>query len=275
MGLIAVIVIAGILLFTSFGRGLLMRLILFAIVAVVGYNFIMGQVNRAQQSVAAGVQSAGSIPEQLLARARDAINEFFGDGRQIMEPLIGAADVKTELYEYCLADVAWVSGGVNPSQCQALPAGRDRTACFEKQLASVNSFDGVSDLSQIDDLRSQARNQCNMRFNVTDAMPKLLDAGVRGVGQLYRYCEIPGACEESTFDNAPYRDCLKDKFESPRPQGLGLTKTYCGVFRTSEDREKWRKCVEVSMIQQTADVASQVNDEYVAGVAAIRSCRQL
>ncbi len=275
MGLIAVIIIAGILLFTSFGRGILLRLILFAVVAVMGYTAIMNFVNRAQQGVSAGVESAGSIPGQLLAKVQEKINEFFGEGRKIMEPLVGAADLKVELYEYCLADVAWVSGGVNPSQCQALPPGRERTGCFEKQLASVTSFNGVSDLTQIDDLRAQAKNQCNMRFNVTDAMPKLLDAGVRGVGQLYRYCEIPDACEESNFDNAPYRDCLKEKFESPRPEGLGLTKTYCGVFRTSDDREKWRKCLEVSMIQQTADVALQANDAYVAGVSAIRACRKL
>ena len=275
MGLIAVIVIVGILLFTSFGRGILMRLILFAVVAVMGYTAIMSFVNRAQQSVSAGVESAGSVPQQLLEKVHEKINEYFGEGRKIMEPLVGAADLKTELYEYCLADVTWVSGGVNPAQCQALPAGRERTACFETQLASVKSLDGIADLTQIDDLRAQAKNQCNMRFNVTDAMPKLLDAGVRGVGQLYRYCEIPGACEESNFDNVPYRDCLKAKFESPRPQGLGLNKTYCGVFRTSDDREKWRKCLEVSMIQQTADVAQQVNDAYVAGVAAIRSCRKL
>ena len=137
----------------------------------------------------------------------------------------------------------------------------------------MSSFNGNSDPTQIDDLRSRAKNQCNMRFNVTDAMPKLLDAGVRGVGELYGYCKIPGACEASTFDNVPYRDCLKEKFESPRPGGLGLDKTYCGVFRTSDDREKWRKCVEVSMIQQTADVLQQVYDAYVAGVAAIRTCR--
>ena len=78
-------------------------------------------------------------------------------------------------------------------------------------------------------------------------MPELLGAGTRAVGELYGYCKVPGVCIESDFDNAPYRDCLKEKFES-----LGLTDSYCGVFRTSDDREKWRKCVEVSIMQQTA-----------------------
>jgi hypothetical protein len=267
LGFLLLVVIAFI-----FFRRMLIRLVLMVILAAVAYSAIVSQM---QQTVSAGVESAGSIPSHLLTMVKDKIYGFFGEGRKIIEPLIGAADLKVELYEYCLADVTWVSGGVNPYQCQALPPGRERTACFEKQLASVSSFNGISDRSQIDDLRALAKNQCNMRFNVTDAMPKLLDAGVRGVGQLYRYCEIPGACEESTFDNVPYRDCLKEKFESPRPEGLGLTKTYCGVFRTSDDRERWRKCLEVSMIQQTADVLQQVNDAYVAGVSAIRACRQL
>ena len=104
-----------------------MRLILVAVLAGVGYSVLMSQVS-------AGVESAGSIPERLLASAKDKIHGFFGDGRKIMEPLIGAADLKVELYEYCLADMTWVSGGVNPSQCQALPPGRERTTCFEKQL---------------------------------------------------------------------------------------------------------------------------------------------
>jgi hypothetical protein len=269
LGFLLLIVIA-----VVFFRRMLIRLVLLVILATVGYNAVMSQM---QQTVSAGVASAGSIPSQLLAMARDTIMGFFGEGRAIMDPLIGAANEGTELYEYCLADVTWVRGKVNPSTCEALPRGPARTKCFEDQLASVTSLDGISDLTQIDDIKENAENQCSSRFKVTDAMPTLLGAGVRGVGQLYRYCEIPGACEESAFDNVPYRDCLKDKFESAPPEGLGLTGTYCGVYRTSEDREKWRKCVEVSMVQQTAgiDMALVPNDPNQPAIRAIRACRQL
>jgi hypothetical protein len=141
----------------------------------------------------------------------------------------------------------------------------------------VQSYDGIADRSQLDDLKAAVKNQCSARFSVQGAMPRLLGAGVRGVGELYGYCKVPGACEESDFDNVPYRDCLKDQFESAPPRGLGLTKTYCGVFTTADDREKWRKCLEVSMIQQTAglDMALQPNDPNQRGIRAIRACRQL
>jgi len=278
LGVLVIIIVGGfILFFTSAGRKLLATIIVFLVLAVWGYNQLMNQVNRAQQSVSASVDSAASIPSRMLAAVQNKIKEFFGDGGKIMEPLTKAADLKVELYEYCLADVTWVRGKVNPGQCQALPPGRDRTTCFEGQLASITSYDGIFDRDQVDSLKAVAKNSCNTRFNVQDAMGSLLGAGVRGVGQLYRYCEIPGACEESDFDNAPYRDCLQQKFIAARPEGLGLTGSFCGVFRAPADREKWRKCVEVSMVQQTAgvDMALMPNDPNQPAIRAIRSCRQL
>jgi hypothetical protein len=267
LGLLLLIVIAVI-----FFRRTLIRLVLGLILAAVAYNVIMSQV---RQTVSAGVESAGSIPSQLMAMVQDKIKGFFGEGRKIMEPLIGAAAEGVELYEYCLADTTWVRGNVNPHSCQSL-SGSERTACFEKQLSGIQSFDGIADRSQLDDLKSAAKTQCSARFQAQGAMTRLLGAGARGVGELYGYCKVPGACEESDFDNGPYRDCLVDKFQSSPPQGLGLTKTYCGVFTTVEDREKWRKCVEVSMIQQTAGIdLGQAFDPNQRGVRAIRACRQL
>jgi hypothetical protein len=276
MGLIAVIVIAGILLFTSFGRGILMRLILFAVIAVMGYSWIMSFVNRAQQSVSASVDSATSAPGRLMTSLHDTILEWFGTGGKIMKPLLNAANEPIELYEYCLADKTWVNGGkkVNPSGCQAL-SGSERTACFEKTLAGLESYNGNSDPDfefGLPKVKADARRTCEQAFKVQDAMPALLGAGSRAVGELYGYCKVPGTCIESDFDNPQYRDCLKEKFEA-----LGLTGSYCSVFTTSEDREKWRKCVEVAIMQQSAgeNLAQQGWDRTDRGVRAIRACRQL
>lgn len=256
-----------------FFRRMLIRLVVLAILAVIAYNAIMSQV---RQTVSASVDSASSIPSQLVSMAQDTISGWFGEGRKIVEPLIGAAAEGVELYEYCLADVTWVRGQLNPHACQAR-SGPERTACFESQLASIQSYDGIADGGQLDDLKAIAKTQCRARFSVQGAMPRLLGAGARGVGELYGYCKVPGACEESDFDNGPYRDCLKTSFESPPPGGLGLSRSYCGVFTASDDREKWRKCVEVSMIQQTAglNMALQPNDPGQPGIRAIRACRQL
>jgi hypothetical protein len=263
LGLLIIVVIAVI-----FFRRTLIRLVLGLILAAVAYNMIMSQVQ-------AGVQSATSIPSQLMAMVMDKINGFFGEGRKIMEPLMGAAAETVELYEYCLADVTWVRGNVNPHECQTR-SGSERTACFEDKLASITSYDGISDRAQLDDLKTAAKGQCSARFAVQDAMSRLLGAGARGAGELYGACKVPGACEAPDYDDPTYRNCLKDKFESPPAAGLGLNKTYCGVFTTSEDREKWRKCLEVSMIQQTTglDMALVPNDPNQRGARAINACRQ-
>jgi hypothetical protein len=269
MGIFAflVVIILGVLFF----RRAIMRLIVFAILATVGYSILMSQLS-------AGIESAQSLPERALTALQNKFNEYFKEGRAIMTPLVESADLKTELYEYCLADVTFLQNNVKPSACEAMPKGPGRTACFERQVNSLTTIDGIGDPQQIDDLRTLVRNQCNARFNVYNAMPQLLDAGVRGVGQLYRYCEIPGACEESTFDNAPYRDCLSQRFAAAPPGGLGLSRSYCTIYSTFQTREQWRKCVEVSMIQQTAsrvDLALVPNDPNVPGIRAIRACRQL
>jgi hypothetical protein len=267
LGLLIIIVIA-----VLFFRRMLIRLVLGLFLAAIAYNAIMSQVQ-------AGVESATSVPAQLMAMVQNKIRSFFSEGRKIMEPLVNAAPEGVELYEYCLADVTFLQNNIKPSACEAMPRGQERTACFENQVNTLRSIDGIGDLTQIDDLRSLVRNQCNARFNVIDAMPKLLDAGVRGVGQLYGYCQVPGACEQSTFDNVPYRACLSQKFSAPKPDGLALSRSYCTVYSASfETREQWRKCVEVSMIQQTAsrvDLALVPNDTRVPGVQAIRACRQL
>ena len=272
-----VILVGGFLLFfTSAGRRLLVMVILLGLLAAWGYNELMTRVNRAQQSVSASVDSATSAPGRWLSSAYDEILSFFGKGAKAMGEIVDASNTINELYEYCVADKTWVSGGkkINPSECQAF-SGSERTACFETQLAGLESYNGNADPDTdfgLPKLKAEARRTCERVFKVQDAMPELLGAGTRAVGELYGYCKVPGVCIESDFDNAPYRDCLKEKFES-----LGLTDSYCGVFRTSDDREKWRKCVEVSIMQQTAgeNLAQQGWDRTERGVAAIRACRQL
>ena len=122
LGLLIIVVVAVI-----FFRKTLIRLVVGLFLAAIVYSAIMSQV---QQTVSAGVESAGSMPSQLLTMVQDKIKGFFGEGRKIMEPLIGAAAEGVELYQYCLADTTFVRGGVTPAACQAL-SGSERTACFE------------------------------------------------------------------------------------------------------------------------------------------------
>ena len=262
LGLLIIVVVAVI-----FFRKTLIRLVVGLFLAAIVYSAIMSQV---QQTVSAGVESAGSIPSQLMAMVQGQINKFFGEGRKIMQPLIDAAGEPVELYEYCLADNTVVRGRVHPGACQAL-SGSERTACFEKQVDDLKSIDGVGDIQQIDDLRAKVKEGCAAKFGVRDAMPKLLKAGVRGASELYGACKVPGACEEPNLDSPTYRDCLARKFGE-----LGLIESYCRVFTTSEAREQWRKCVEVSMVQQTTGFVdlAQVFDTPSKGAEAIRACRQ-
>jgi hypothetical protein len=267
--LLLILVGGFILFFTSSGRRLLMMIIVLGLLATWGYNQLMTRVDRAQQSVSASVDAATSAPGRLLASLRDTILGWLGVGGKIMKPLVNAADESTELYEYCLADATYVKGNVNPSACQAL-SGPERTTCFENQLKGLQSYDGV--FGDLTDVKTQIRNACETRFKVYGAMNRLLDAGVRGIGELYGHCKVDGVCVESDFDNAPYRECLYNKFKE-----LGHQTNYCSEFNATEDREKWRKCMEVSMILQDAkaDVARLAFDSTLPAIRAIRACRAL
>ena len=261
MGIFVVVVI--IVLGVLFFRRTLIRIAVGLFLAAIVYSYVTSQVR-------AGMESAGGIPGQLMAMVHEQIDKFFGEGKKIMQPLIDAAGEPTELYQYCLADNTVTRGRVHPGACQAL-SGSERTACFEKQVDDLKSIDGVGDMQQIDDLRSKVKEGCAAKFGVRDAMPKLLKAGVRGASELYGACKVPGACEEPDLDSPTYRDCLARKFGE-----LGLVESYCRVFTTPETREQWRKCVEVSMVQQTTGFVdlAQIFDTPSKGAEAIRACRQ-
>jgi hypothetical protein len=264
MGTLAFLIV--VIIAVVFFRKAIIRLVLLAIVAAFAYNAIMSRV---QQTVSAGVDSATSAPGRAMASLRDTVLGWLGVGGQIMKPLLNAADESTELYEYCLADATYVKGNVNPSACQAL-SGPERTTCFENQLKGLQSYDGV--FGDLTDVKTQVRNACETRFKVYGAMNRLLDAGVRGIGELYGHCKVEGVCVESDFDNAPYRNCLYNKFKE-----LGHETNYCSEFNDTKDREKWRKCMEVSLILQDAkaDVARLAFDPTLPAIRAIRACRAL
>ena len=90
MGTIAFLLLIVVAIF--FFRGMLIRLVLMAIVAAVAHNAIMSQV---RQTVSASVDSATSLPSQLMTIVQDKSNGFFGEGRKIGEKWRKCVEVST------------------------------------------------------------------------------------------------------------------------------------------------------------------------------------
>lgn len=248
-----------------------------------GYNELTTRAQRLEQGVSASVDSAIGAPGRALTSAKDKLigwlqSKLGGTGWDIMKPILGAAGENTERYEYCLADVAYLNGG-NPAQCESL-GGSDRTACFERSVHELRAVHGIVDPAQIDMLRSNVTNSCRAAFLVNNAMHTLLTAGVQSLGVLYRYCEVPGACKEPELDTDEYRQCLYQRFTSRRPLvltpklsgGVQLRSMYCSSY--TNDPEKWRKCTEVALIEQTAgeNLGMALADN--AGLQAIGACQK-
>jgi hypothetical protein len=231
-------------------------------------------------SILSTLSNAAAAIGEMISAGRDRLGEKLetccGSWGPIIAPLISATNFNTARYEYCLADVEFTHG-VNPASCEAMPAGRSRTTCFENQMKAVTALG--------DDERANVIYQCDARFKVVGAMHSLLDAGVKSLGVLYKYCKVPGLCKDPDLDSPEYRTCLYERYSLPPPittmplnGGLGLQRVvnYCSLFgKDYSDREKWRLCTEVAMIEQSGGEALAFNPGANNGVLAIDICRRL
>ena len=278
-----IIVVVLLLLFVPSLRRMLIMGVVLLFALSWGYNELTTRAQRAQEGISASVDSAIGAPGRALSSAKDKLvdwlrSKFGGEGWEIIKPILGAANENTERYEYCLADVSYLNGG-NPAQCEQL-GGSERTACFEQSVRELRAVSGIADPAQIDMLRARVTNSCRAAFLVNNAMNTLLTAGVQSLGVLYRYCEVPGVCKEPELNSNEYRQCLYQRFVSRKPLvltpqlsgGVQLRSMYCSNYTT--DAEKWRKCTEVALIEQTAgeNLGQSLADN--AGLQSIGACRK-
>jgi len=279
-----IIIVILLVLFVPKLRTLLVTGVVLMVALSWAYSELTTRAQRLEQGVSASVDSALSAPGRALSAAKDKFIGWLqvtigGQGWEIVKPVLGAAAENTERYEYCLADIAFLNGG-DPAQCEVL-SGQARTECFEQTVQGLSSVYGIADRSQIDDLRAHARNSCRAAFLVNNAMNTLLTAGVRSLGVLYRYCELPGACKEPQLDTDEYTQCLYQRFTSPQPLvltpklsgGVGLRTMYCSAY--THEPGKWRKCTEVALIEQTARENLGMSLADNPGLQAIGACRKM
>lgn len=259
------------LFFAPLRRMLIMGVILIFALSW-AYTAVMGRVQQMQQNVNASVDKVVGAPGRAIGVLKDKVMGLLaGEGWGAIGPLWGAAAENTELYEYCLANVAYLDLGT-PQQCEAMK-GRARTECFERTIGELKQVRGIADPGQIDDGRMLVKNGCRAAFLTNNAMNKLMVAGIEAGSVVYKHCDVPGTCEGPKLDSDEYRQCLYERFVgSPRNGGLGLKSMYCDRY-VPEDLEKWRKCTEVSMVVQTAgdNLGQSLPDN--RGMLAIAACR--
>lgn len=269
----AIIVVLLVLFFPPLRRLLIMGVVLMFLLSW-AYTAFMNRVDQAQQSVNASVGKIMSAPGRALGDLKNFLSELFGgDGWKVIKPLWKAANENTELYEYCLADAAYLSLGT-PHQCEALK-GRERTECFERTVDELRQVRGIADLRQIDDERARLKNACRAAFLTNNAMNKYMTAGIEAASVVYSHCDVPGTCDPPKLDSYEYMQCLHDRFRgSIRNGGLNKQGMYCDYYSLKQpDPEKWRKCTEVAMIVQTAgdNLGQSLQDN--PGLLAIAACR--